>query len=177
MLPSSANFVRSRTWPQRREARTTRLCRPHRRRSSARKIRAQRLASIAARLTSGDDLAKTSLLHRGGMARSNHIFLKNERRIFLSQRLDSRISVETPRKFRFFAQAFLIPKAAPLRPFLRRTRLAAAKQLYIRRPRLHAVLAGLAPSFRAMSTGPREARRMASNPEPRDSGFALRARE
>ena len=43
------------TWPQRREARTTRLRRPQERRSSARKNRTRRLASIAARLTSGDD--------------------------------------------------------------------------------------------------------------------------
>jgi hypothetical protein len=41
------------------------------------------------------------------------IILKNGSKIFLRQRLDSRISLEMPRKFRFFAHAFLIRKAAP----------------------------------------------------------------
>jgi len=69
------------------------------------KIRAQRLASIAARLTSGDDWPKRPSSSRRD-AGIMHIILKNGSRIFLRQGLDGRISLEMLRKFRFFAQAF-----------------------------------------------------------------------
>jgi hypothetical protein len=69
--------VISATYRQRRGDRTTRLRRPHRRRSSARNQSARvAKASIASRLTFGDDWPKRPL-HRGGTAGENHTFLKN----------------------------------------------------------------------------------------------------
>ena len=53
-------------------------------------IRARRQASIASRLTFGDDWPKRPL-HRGGTARGNHTFLKNGRKIF-HEKAASRIS-------------------------------------------------------------------------------------
>jgi hypothetical protein len=41
--------------------------------------------------------------HRGGMAREDHVFLQNGSRIILARGLDSRISIESPSEFRFFA--------------------------------------------------------------------------
>jgi hypothetical protein len=49
LLPSHASFVTLRAWPQRREARTTRFRRPHRRRSSARSLARVAKTSIASR--------------------------------------------------------------------------------------------------------------------------------
>jgi hypothetical protein len=45
-----------------------------------------------------------------------HAILKNGSRIFLSRGLDSRVSLEMPRKFRFFAQAFFDPGGGALSP-------------------------------------------------------------
>ena len=94
MPPSLASFVTLRAWPQRREARTTRLLRPPRARSSHGPSRPPH-----PRLTSRDDRASVPL-HRGGMARTNHIILKNGSQIFFAGRLDGRISFERLCEFR-----------------------------------------------------------------------------
>jgi hypothetical protein len=55
-------------------------------------------------------------LHRGGMTEANHKIPKNGRIIFLRQRLDNGISVESPREFRFFAHAMWHDSKHPKRP-------------------------------------------------------------
>jgi hypothetical protein len=55
----------SRAWPQRREARTTRLRRPQSHQSSAQALRADTTASIASRLTCRDDSAYAPLAEAG----------------------------------------------------------------------------------------------------------------
>jgi hypothetical protein len=88
----------SQAWPQRREARTTRLCvrigavRPHDNRA-----RRQRVHRIP-RSTCRDDRPKRPS-RRGGMARGKHNFPKNGRRIFLPRGVDGRITLESPREF------------------------------------------------------------------------------
>jgi hypothetical protein len=57
-------------------------------------------------------IARTSLFHRGGMPREDHILLENGIKIFLAAGLDSSIGVESPREIRFFAQAMESRKAA-----------------------------------------------------------------
>ena len=77
--------------------------------ASAPFVRAKKLArvanaSIAARLTFGDDWPKRPL-HRGGMAREDHILLKNGSGIFFATGLDNRFGVESPHEIRFLAHA------------------------------------------------------------------------
>jgi hypothetical protein len=67
------------TWPQRREARTTRLRCPHRRRSSARKNRTRRHLRPSQPAARSVTIGHHVPLDRGGMARSNHMFLENGR--------------------------------------------------------------------------------------------------
>ena len=76
--PSRATFVALHAWPQRREARTTRFRRPHRRCSSRITGRVHRIPASRVVTT-----ARTPLCNRGGMGRYNHRFLKNGSKIFV----------------------------------------------------------------------------------------------
>jgi hypothetical protein len=49
----------------------------------------------------------------GGMRRHNHDFQKNERTIFLREGLDTRLSIDSVRGFRFFAQGFRETQTPP----------------------------------------------------------------
>ena len=135
------------TWPQRREARTTRFRRPPRRRRPREKSRAPPKRPSHPRLTCRDD-RDTSLFHRGGTAATNHRFLKNAMTNFAGETARRNQTAQALNRFTnsVFPYAKFSRSEAPLRAPIR-WKSACVGQISFKKMRLAQSLSIVVPRY------------------------------